>query len=49
MSAEGPPGLNGAAARLVDREFAQVVRQAVLDLAGGLLEPAREPGNQATG
>ena len=49
VSAPGPSGLNGAAARLVDREFAQVVRQAVLDLAGGALEPAQEPGTRGTG
>lgn len=51
MRAPGLPGINGTAARLADRDFALKVRQAVLDLAGGLLEPSRDPDEQerATG
>ncbi|MCZ6599537.1 MAG: lysophospholipid acyltransferase family protein [Acidobacteria bacterium] len=49
MSAPGPADLNGTAARLVDRNFALEVRQAVLDLAGGLLESGREPDRDAEG
>jgi 1-acyl-sn-glycerol-3-phosphate acyltransferase len=47
MRAPGPSGLNGAAGRLADQEFAMEVRQAVLDLAGGLLGSGQAPGRDA--
>jgi len=41
MAAPGRAGLTGAAARQADGDFAEEVRQAVLNLTGGRLEPGQ--------